>query len=45
MTNKYLAREDAPFGSEIWGKLDTAMVQAVKQQLSGRRLLEIEGPF
>ena len=45
MTDKYLAREDAPFGSEIWGKLDTAMVQAVKQQLSGRRLLEIEGPF
>ena len=45
MTDKYLAREDAPFGSEIWGKLDTAMVQAVKQQLSRRRLLEIEGPF
>ncbi len=45
MTNKYLAREDAPFGSEIWEKLDAAMIQAAKQQLSGRRLLEIEGPF
>jgi len=45
MANKYLAREDAPFDSEIWGKLDAAMIQAAKQQLSGRRLLEIEGPF
>jgi len=45
MTNKYLAREDAPFGSETWGVLDEAMTEAAKSQLVGRRLLHIEGPF
>jgi uncharacterized linocin/CFP29 family protein len=45
MANKYLAREDAPFGSEVWEKLDAAMIAVAKQQLSGRRLLEIEGPY
>jgi uncharacterized linocin/CFP29 family protein len=45
MTNKYLAREDAPFGSETWGVLDGAMTEAAKSQLVGRRLLHIEGPF
>jgi uncharacterized linocin/CFP29 family protein len=45
MTNKYLAREDAPFGSETWEMLDAAMMEAAKSQLVGRRLLHIEGPF
>jgi uncharacterized linocin/CFP29 family protein len=45
MANKYLAREDAPFGSETWEVLDTTMVEAAKSQLVGRRLLHIEGPF
>jgi uncharacterized linocin/CFP29 family protein len=45
MANKYLAREDAPFGSETWEVLDTAMVEAARNQLVGRRLLHIEGPF
>ncbi|MGC9399361.1 MAG: family 1 encapsulin nanocompartment shell protein [Anaerolineae bacterium] len=45
MANKYLAREDAPFGEEVWETLDAAMVQTAKQQLAGRRLLEIEGPY
>jgi uncharacterized linocin/CFP29 family protein len=45
MSNKYLAREDAPFGSETWEVLDKAMVNAAKNQLTGRRLLNIEGPF
>lgn len=45
MTNKYLAREDAPFGSETWEVLDAAMMEAAKSQLVGRRLLHIEGPF
>ena len=30
MANKYLAREDAPFGAEIWGVLDAAMKQAAE---------------
>ena len=38
MTNKYLAREAAPFSSDVWEVLDTVMTQAAKQQLTGRRL-------
>jgi uncharacterized linocin/CFP29 family protein len=45
MANKYLAREDAPFGSDVWKALDEAMVEAAKSQLVGRRLLELEGPY
>lgn len=45
MANKYLAREDAPFGSETWKVLDSTMVEAAKRELVGRRLLHIEGPF
>jgi uncharacterized linocin/CFP29 family protein len=45
VTNKYLAREDAPFGAEIWDVLDDTMKQVAKSHLVGRRLLETEGPF
>lgn len=40
-----LARKDAPFGEEIWEAIDAAVVGAARSQLTGRRLLEIEGPF
>jgi uncharacterized linocin/CFP29 family protein len=45
MANKYLAREDAPFGSETWKMLDDVMIEAARSRLVGRRLLHIEGPF
>jgi len=45
MANKYLAREDAPFGANVWKALDAAMTEAAKGQLAGRRLLDVEGPF
>ena len=45
MANKYLAREDAPFGSDLWKALDEAMVEAAKGQLVGRRILDLEGPY
>jgi len=45
MANKYLARDDAPFGSDIWEALDGAMIQAAKGFLVGRKLLELEGPY
>lgn len=45
MPEKYLFRDDAPFGDEVWSSLDSIMVTAAKSQLSGRRLLELEGPF
>ena len=45
MANKYLGREDAPFGDEIWSKLDEAVVSIARSRLSGRKLLDIEGPY
>jgi uncharacterized linocin/CFP29 family protein len=45
MQKRYLGREDAPFGSEIWDVLDNALQQTAKNFLIGRRLLELEGPF
>ena len=45
MANKYLARGDAPFGDEVWSKLDEVVVSTARSQLSGRRLLEVEGPY
>jgi uncharacterized linocin/CFP29 family protein len=45
MANKYLARDDAPFGADVWKALDEAMVEAARAQLVGRRLLDLEGPY
>lgn len=45
MANKYLGRDDAPFGASVWSLLDEAMLVAAKGQLAGRRLLPVEGPF
>lgn len=45
MPNKYLGREGAPFGDDVWSALDDAMIQAAKSQLAGRRLLPVEGPY
>ncbi|MGA9097466.1 MAG: family 1 encapsulin nanocompartment shell protein [Methanotrichaceae archaeon] len=45
MDNKFLGREDAPIGPEVWDILDKTMVEAAKSVLTGRRILHIEGPF
>lgn len=45
MANKYLGRDDAPFGDEVWSRLDSVVVNAAKSQLSGRKILDIEGPY
>jgi len=45
MPNKYLGRDGAPFGEEVWAVMDAVMVEAAKAQLAGRRLLPIEGPY
>jgi len=37
MANKYLAREDAPFGPDTWKLLDTTMIETAKSQLVDRR--------
>ncbi len=45
MSEKFLHRGDAPFGDEVWERIDGAVVGAAKGQLTARRLLHIEGPY
>ena len=45
MENSYLGRQDAPIAPETWAIIDNTMIGAAKSQLTGRRLLAIEGPF
>jgi len=45
MENDYLGRNDAPLTGTTWDVLEKTMVEAAKSQLSGRRLLPIEGPL
>jgi len=41
----YLMREAAPFGPEVWAKIDEMVVNIVKKTLVGRRFVEIVGPL
>lgn len=41
----YLNRESAPFPSALWDKIDAAAVSAATEILTGRRFLEVEGPY
>jgi len=45
MTNKYLSREDVPIEAGTWATLDRTMLEVAKSVLSGRRILNIEGPY
>ncbi|MCL5105304.1 MAG: bacteriocin family protein [Armatimonadetes bacterium] len=45
MSDKYLGREESPFGDEIWERLDQVVISAARAQLSARKLLDIEGPY
>ncbi len=45
MSQKFLHRDDAPFAESIWEKIDSAVIGAVKSQLSARRLLHVDGPY
>jgi len=45
MENRYLGREEAPIGADTWKLLDSNMIEAVKSQLAGRRIITIDGPF
>jgi len=44
VSNKYLARGDAPFDEALWEALDKTMMETAKRELVGRRLLPVEGP-
>ena len=41
----YLNRRMAPFGEEIWKRIDEAAVNAARDLLTGRRFLEVDGPY
>ena len=40
-----LNRGQAPFPAEVWQAIDAAAVQAARDRLTGRRFLDLEGPF
>ena len=41
----YLNRGQAPFGADIWDMVDKAAVGAATDMLTGRRFLEVDGPY
>src|SRR5512134_2511613 len=41
----YLNRRMAPFGEDIWRRIDEAAVNAARDLLTGRRFLEVDGPY
>lgn len=41
----YLARESAPFSSEIWTQIDQAVIETAKKHLVCRRFLKLFGPL
>ncbi|MBN2209571.1 MAG: bacteriocin family protein [Candidatus Coatesbacteria bacterium] len=45
MSSIYLHRKDAPFGDDVWRRIDETVVSAARSQLTGRRLLALEGPY
>ncbi|RPJ53155.1 MAG: bacteriocin [Methanobacteriota archaeon] len=45
MEERYLGRNDAPLEGGTWKAIDAVMSEAARSVLSGRRLLNIEGPY
>jgi len=45
MFEKYLNRDDSPFGSSTWEAIDAAVVGAARSQLTGRKVLNVEGTY
>lgn len=41
----YLSRGDAPFGDDLWARIDAAVVASAKDMLVGRRFLPLYGPL
>lgn len=41
----YLNRQAAPFDGALWKLIDEAAVRAVREVLTGRHFLEVEGPY
>ncbi|MDD5704596.1 MAG: family 1 encapsulin nanocompartment shell protein [Kiritimatiellae bacterium] len=45
MSDKYLHRDQAPFGQAVWERLDATVVATARARLAGRRLLHVDGPY
>jgi uncharacterized linocin/CFP29 family protein len=45
MSHHHLNRDDAPFGDEVWEKIDEVVVGAARSRLAGRRILHADGPY
>jgi uncharacterized linocin/CFP29 family protein len=45
MSHHFLGREDAPVAEGTWNAIDTVVTETAKSVLSGRKLLQVEGPF
>ena len=45
MENVYLGRSDAPLSADCWKLLDNTMIEAAKSQMTGRRIITMDGPF
>jgi uncharacterized linocin/CFP29 family protein len=41
----YLNRHAAPFGEDVWERIDDAAVQAARDVLTTRRFLDVDGPY
>ena len=41
----YLNRQNASFSNDIWERIDEAAVAAAREVLTGRRFLEVDGPY
>lgn len=41
----YLNRHNAPFPPELWNAIDEAAAAAARELLTGRRFLDVEGPY
>lgn len=41
----YLNRQQAPFPAEIWDEIDGEVVDAARSRLTGRRFLDVLGPY
>jgi len=43
--HQYFPASDAPFGAEVFERVQQTVLGVMKSQLAGRRLLEVEGPY
>lgn len=42
---EYLHRHTAPFSDDVWQRIDDAAVRAARDLLTGRRFLDVDGPY